>query len=162
MVIKKIGGFMLIDYINPFVESAFEIMSEILNTPISRKQLQIKKLGEGMKGLTVIIGVTGAVYGRIVFDMTEDTALALAGKLNDERFTEVNELVRGTISEIGNMVTARAVTKLSKEGKSFNFSPPTLILGNHMAIFESDNIEALIIPIDTTLGVIDINIALKA
>ena len=115
-----------------------------------------------MKGLTVIIGVTGAVYGRIVFDMTEQTALALAGKLNEEHFTEVNELVRGTISEIGNMVTARAVTKLSKEGKSFNFSPPTLILGNHMSIFESDNIEALIIPVDTTLGIIDINIALKA
>ncbi|MDK2817906.1 MAG: chemotaxis protein CheX [Spirochaetota bacterium] len=152
---------MLIDYINPFVESAFEIMSEILNTSISRQQLQLKKLGDGMKGFTVIIGVTGAVYGRIVFDMTEETALALAGKLNDEHFIEVNDLVRGTISEIGNMVTARAVTKLSKESKFFNFSPPTLIVGNHITIFESDNIEALIIPIDTSLGIIDINIALK-
>lgn len=152
---------MLIDYINPFVEASFEIMSEILNTPISRGQLQLKKLGEGMQGVTVIIGVTGSVSGRIVFDMTEQTAIALATKLNDESFTSINDLVRGTISEIGNMVTARAVTKLSKEDKSFNFSPPTLILGTHMTIFESDNIEALIIPIDTSYGIIEINIAFK-
>ncbi|MGL5955893.1 MAG: chemotaxis protein CheX [Brevinema sp.] len=152
---------MLIDYINPFVESAFEIMSEILNTPITRGQLQLKKLGDDMKGVTVIIGVTGLVSGRIVFDMTEHTAMGLAGKLNDENFSTINDLVRGTITEIGNMVTARAVTKLSKEEKSFNFSPPTLIIGNHITIFESDNIEALIIPIDTTFGVMDINIAFK-
>ncbi|MGL4677511.1 MAG: chemotaxis protein CheX [Brevinema sp.] len=152
---------MLIDYINPFVESAFEIMSEILSTPITRGQLQLKKLGEDMKGITVIIGVTGTVSGRIVFDMSEKTALALAGKLNDESFSTMNDLVRGTITEIGNMVTARAVTKLSKEDKSFNFSPPTLIIGNHITIFESDNIEALIIPIDTSFGIMDINIAFK-
>ncbi len=152
---------MLIDYINPFVESAFEIMSEILNTQITRGQLQLKKLGEDMKGFTVIIGVTGSISGRIVFDMTEQTAITIASKLNDEHFTNANELVRSTISEIGNMVTARAVTKLSKENKSFNFSPPTLIIGNHMTIFESDNVEALIIPIDTTIGVIEINIAFK-
>ncbi len=152
---------MLIDYINPFVEAAFEIMSEILNTPISRGQLQLKKLGDDMKGFTVIIGVTGQVSGRIVFDMSEQTAITLASKLNDEQFSSINDLVRGTISEIGNMVTARAVTKLSKENRSFNFSPPTLIIGNQMTIFESDSIEALIIPIDTSVGIMDINIAFK-
>lgn len=152
---------MLIDYINPFVEAAFEIMSETLNTPITRGQLQLKTLGDDMKGVTVIIGVTGVVSGRIVFDMSEQTALSLAGKLNDETFTSINDLVRGTITEIGNMVTARAVTKLSKENKSFNFSPPTLIIGNHMSIFESDSTEVLIIPIDTSIGIMDISIALK-
>lgn len=152
---------MLIEYINPFIESAFEVMSEILNQPITRGQLKVKNLGEDMKGLTVIIGVTGSISGRIVFDMSEETSLALASRLNDEQFTNINELVKSTIAEIGNMVTARAVTKLSKDNKNFNFSPPTLIIGDHMTIFETDNIETLIIPIDTGLGVIDISMAFK-
>lgn len=160
MIILK-GGAMLIDYINPFVEATFEVMSEILNTPVKRGQLQLKKLGEGMKGIAVIIGVTGVVSGRIVFDMTEESALRLSEKLNDESFSSFNELARSTISEIGNMVTARAVTKLAKESRSFNFSPPTLIVGSNISIFESEDIEALIIPIDTGYGIIEINIAFK-
>lgn len=152
---------MLINYINPFVEAAFEIMSEILNTPISRGQLQLKRIGEDMKGLTVIIGVTGVVSGRIVFDMTEETAIKIAEKLNEESFTTTNDMVRSTIAEVGNMVTARAVTKLAKEDRTFNFSPPTLIVGDHITFFESDDIEALIIPIDTGYGIMEINIAFK-
>lgn len=152
---------MLIDYINPFVEATFEVMSEILNSPVRRGQLQLKRLGEGMKGIAVIIGVTGSVSGRIIFDMTEDVALKLSSKLNDESFSTLNELARSTIAEIGNMVTARAVTKLSKESRSFNFSPPTLIVGTGISIFEGEDIEALIIPIDTGYGMIEINIAFK-
>jgi len=152
---------MLIDYINPFVEATFEIMSEILNSPVKRGQLQLKKLGEGMKGVAVIIGVTGTVSGRIIFDMTEETALRLSEKLNEETFPSFNDLARSTVSEIGNMVTARAVTKLSKENRSFNFSPPTLIVGANITIFESESVEALIIPIDTGYGMIEINIAFK-
>lgn len=152
---------MLIDYINPFVEATFEIMSEILNSPVKRGQLQLKKLGEGMKGVAVIIGVTGTVSGRIIFDMSEETALRLSEKLNEESFASFNDLARSTVSEIGNMVTARAVTKLSKEARSFNFSPPTLIVGANITVFESENSEALIIPIDTGYGIIEINIAFK-
>ncbi len=152
---------MLIDYINPFVEAAFEIMSEILNTPVSRGQLQLKKLGEGMQELTVIIGVTGTVSGRIVFDMSEVTAIKIAEKLNGETFPGITDMVRSTIAEVGNMVTARAVTKLSKESRTFNFSPPTIIMGSQMTFFESDDIEALIIPVNTDYGTIEINIAFK-
>lgn len=151
----------LISYINPFVEATFEIMSEVLNSPVTRGQLQMKKLGNNMKGVTVIIGVTGTISGRIVFDMTEDTALNLAGKLNNESFSSIDDMVRSTIAEIGNMVTARAVTKLSKENLSFNFSPPTLVVGKEMTIFESSEIEALIIPVDTGMGLLEINIAFK-
>ncbi|MGL4367506.1 MAG: chemotaxis protein CheX [Brevinemataceae bacterium] len=152
---------MLIDYINPFVEATFEIMSEILNSPIKRGQIQLKNIGEEMKGIAVIIGVTGNVSGRIIFDMNESTALLLSEKLNNEQFSSFNTLARSTISEIANMITGRAVTKLAKDSRSFNFSPPTLLSGANIFIFETGTIEALIIPIDTGYGVLDINIAFK-
>lgn len=152
---------MRIEYINPFVEAAFDILNEILATTVKRGQLYLKKLGEGMKGVAVVIGVTGSLQGRIVFDMTEDTALKIASKLNGEEFKDFNDMARSTIGEIANMITGRSVTKLEKEKMSFNFTPPTIITGENLNIFEFAGMEALIIPLDTNIGIVEINIAFK-
>ncbi len=151
---------MRIEYINPFVEASFDILNEVLKTSVNRGQLYLKKLGESMKGVAVVIGVTGQVKGRIVFDMTEETGIKIAEKLNEESMKSFNSLARSTIAELANMVTGRAVTKLDKEGLAFNFTPPTIITGENLSIYEAD-MEALIIPIDTGIGVLEINIAFK-
>lgn len=151
---------MRIEYINPFVEASFDILNEILDTSVKRGQLYLKKLGESMKGVAIVIGVTGQVTGRIVFDMVEDTSLKIASKLNNEKFTEFNDMARSTIAEMSNMITGRAVTKLDKEGLAFDFTPPTIISGTNLNIYESE-MEALIIPIETGFGIVEINIAFK-
>lgn len=151
---------MRIEYINPFVEASFDILNEILKTSVKRGQLYLKKLGEAWKGVAVIIGVTGQVNGRVVFDMTEETALKLASTLNMEEMKTFDDMTRSTIGEIANMITGRAVTKLDKEGLAFSFTPPTIITGTNIQIHEKD-MEALIIPVDTGLGIIEINIAFK-
>ena len=152
---------MRIEYINPFVEAAFDILNEVLDTSVKRGQLYLKKLGESMKGVAVVIGVTGSINGRIVFDMTEDTAVKIASRLNNESFPGFTDMARSTIAEIANMVTGRAVTKLDKEGLAFNFSPPTIITGTGISIYESHEMEALIIPLDTGMGIVEINIGFK-
>ncbi len=151
---------MRIEYINPFVEASFDILNEILDTSVKRGQLYLKKLGEAWKGVAVIIGVTGQVNGRVVFDMTEESALKLASKLNMEEMGSFDDMAKSTIGEIANMITGRAVTKLDKEGLAFVFTPPTIITGTNIQIHEKD-MEALIIPVDTGLGIIEINIAFK-
>lgn len=154
---------MRIEYINPFVEASFDILNEVLKTNVKRGQLYLKKLGESMKGVAVIIGVVGNMNltGRIVFDMNEETALKLASRMNNEEFKEFNEMARSTVGEIANMITGRTVTKLEKEKLSFNFTPPTFITGENLNIYEFGDVEALIIPIDTGIGIIEINIAFK-
>ena len=152
---------MRIEYINPFVEASFDILNEVLQTTVKRGQLYLKRLGESMKGVAVVIGVIGNIKGRIVFDMTEDTALKITSKLNGEEFNSFNAMARSTIGEIANMITGRSVTKLEKERLAFNFTPPTIITGENLNIFEFGDIEALIIPIDTGIGIVEINIAFK-
>ncbi|MGL4562171.1 MAG: chemotaxis protein CheX [Brevinema sp.] len=152
---------MLVNYINPFVEATFEIMSEILHSPVKRGQLHLKKVGENMYDISIIIGVTGNVAGRIIFGMEEATAVKLSEKLNDDTFDSLNELVCSTVSEIGNMITGRAVTKLASENLAFNFSAPTLIMGDKISVVNTEGVEALVIPIDTGYGMLFINIAFK-
>ncbi len=152
---------MRIEYINPFIEASFDILNEVLKTNVKRNELYLKKLGESMKGVAVVIGVTGKVTGRIVFDMTEETALKLASKMNGENIKEFDEMARSTIGELANMITGRAVTRLEKDNLSFCFTPPTIISGENLHIYEFSGMEALIIPLDTGLGIIEINIAFK-
>jgi chemotaxis protein CheX len=152
---------MRIEYINPFIEASFDILNEVLKTNVKRNELYLKKLGESMKGVAVVIGVTGKVTGRIVFDMTEETALKLASKMNGENIKEFDEMARSTIGELANMITGRAVTRLEKDNLSFYFTPPTIISGENLHIYEFSGMEALIIPLDTGLGIIEINIAFK-
>jgi chemotaxis protein CheX len=152
---------MRIEYINPFVEASFDILNEILQTNVKRGQLYLKKLGESMKGVAVVVGVIGNLKGRIVFDLSEETAMKIASKLNGEKFETFDEMARSTISEIANMITGRSVTKLEKDKLNFSFTPPTLITGENLNIYEYAGMEALIIPIDTGIGIIEINIAFK-
>jgi len=148
-----------IEYINPFVEAAFDILKEILNTNVIRGQLYLKKLGESMKGVAIIIGVVGNVKGRIVFDMSKETALKIASHLNNEEFTTFDPMVQSTICEVANLIVGRSVTKLEKEKLSFGFTPPTLIIGDNLMFYEFGDMEALIIPLETDFGIIEINIA---
>jgi chemotaxis protein CheX len=153
---------MRIEYINPFVEASFDILNEVLQTNVKRGQLYLKKLGESMKGVAVVIGIVGNLKGRIVFDMTEDTALKIVSKLNNgEEFKVFDEMARSTVGELANMITGRSVTKLEKERLAFNFTPPTIITGENLNIYEFADMEALIIPIDTGMGIVEINIAFK-
>lgn len=152
---------MRIEYINPFVEAAYDILNEILQTNVKRGQLYLKKLGESMKGVAVVIGVTGQITGRLVFDMSMETALAIASKMNFEEMKEFDDMVKSTIGEMANMISGRAVTRLDKEGLAFDFSPPTIITGKDFQIHEGADMEALAIPLETGIGVVEINIAFK-
>jgi len=152
---------MRIEYINPFIEASLDILNEVLKTSVKRNELYLKKLGDSMKGVAVVIGVTGNVSGRIVFDMTEDAAIKIASRMNEESFNSFNDMVKSTIGELANMITGRSVTRLEQENLSFNFTPPTIITGENIRIYEFSDMEALIIPLETDFGIVEINIAFK-
>src|SRR5512138_955425 len=104
---------MRVEYINPFVESAFNVLKEVLNSEMTRGELFLKSSSQPVLGVAAIVGLTGDVQGRILFDMDEKTALAIASAMNGEKISEMNDLAKATITELANMITARAVTKLS-------------------------------------------------
>jgi chemotaxis protein CheX len=151
---------MRVEYINPFVESAFGVLQEVLNTEISRGELYLKPTSQPVLGVTAIIGLTGAVEGRVLFDMSRETAMAIASGMNGEEFAEFDELAKATITELANMITVRAVTKLYELGFQFEISPPALFTGTNMEVTNSD-FEALIVPIEMPLGKMEINVAVR-
>jgi len=151
---------MRVEYINPFVESAFNVLKEVLNTDIKRGELYLKSASQPVLGVAAIVGLAGDVEGRVLFDMSKETAIKVASVMNMETFTVLDELGKATITELANMITAQAVTKLHELGFRFDLTPPAIITGDNMEV-SNPNVEALIVPMSTVHGRIEINVAVR-
>ena len=152
---------MRVEYINPFVEAAFNVLKEVLNTDVKRGDLYLKSTTMSIMGVAALVGLAGDVEGRVLFDMTKDTALNIAGTMNGEKFAQLDELAKATIQELANMITAQAVTKLHDLGFKFDLTPPALFSGENMEI-SNHEVEALIVPMELgNNGKIEINVAIR-
>jgi chemotaxis protein CheX len=151
---------MRVEYINPFVEAAFNVLKEVLNAEVKRGELYLKSTSMPVMGVAAIVGLAGDVEGRVLFDMGKATALAVASTMNGEQLTALDDLAKATITELANMITAQAVTKLHDLGFRFDLTPPAIFTGENMEVSNQD-VEALIVPMEVPQGKIEINVAIR-
>lgn len=157
---------MRVEYINPFVETSYRVLKEVLGgAEVKRGELSLKSVAMPVMGVAALVGLAGDVEGRVLFDMTYETALNLASKMNGETLTQFDDLAKATISELANLITAQAVTKLHELGFKFDLTPPTLFAGEKMEIAAlpgaAQNVEALIVPLVSECGEIELNVAIR-
>ncbi|GHV70553.1 chemotaxis protein CheX [Spirochaetia bacterium] len=158
---------MRVEYINPFVEAAFNVLKEVLNNAeVKRGDLYLKSASMKIMGVAALVGLAGDVEGRVLFDMTKDTALFVAGAMNGgEEFKVFDDMAKATITELANMITAQAVTKLHALGFKFDLTPPALFSGENMEISNNLEVEALIVPMELgpggQSGKIEINVVIR-
>ncbi len=154
---------MRVEYINPFVEAAFSVLKEVMNTDIKRGEIYLKPTSMSIMGVAALVGLAGDVEGRVLFDMTKATALYVSGAMNGETFTTLDELAKATIQELANMITAQAVTKLHDLGFKFDLTPPALFTGDNMEVSTNlGEVEALIVPMEMETDFkIEVNVAIR-
>ena len=151
---------MRVEYINPFVEAAFNVLREVLSEEVKRGELFLKSTSQPVLGVAAIVGLTGDVEGRVLFDMKKEVALAIASEMNGEELKTMDDLAKATISELANMITGQAVTKLHDLGFKFDLTPPAIITGDNMEV-SNTGVEALIVPVELKAGKIEINVAVR-
>mgnify|MGYP006304305727 FL=1 len=155
---------MRVEYINPFVEAAHNVLKEVLQVDVQRGELYLKSTAAPVLGVAAIIGLAGDVEGRVLLDMSRSTAVDIASgmlkSMDMEPITELNEMGRATITELANMITGQAVTKLHDLGFKFDLTPPALVTGDNMEI-SNTNVEALIVPMEMPQGKMEINVAIR-
>lgn len=157
---------MRVEYINPFVETSYRVLKEVLGgIDVKRGELSLKSVAMPVMGVAALVGLAGDVEGRVLFDMTFETALNVASKMNGETISQFDDLAKATISELANLITAQAVTKLHDLGFKFDLTPPTLFAGEKMEIAalpgSAQNVEALIVPLISECGEIELNVAIR-
>ncbi len=157
---------MRVEYINPFVETSYRVLKEVLGgAEVTRGVLYLKSTAMPVMGVAALVGLAGDVEGRVLFDMSYETALNIASKMNEEKLEEFDDLAKATISELANLITAQSVTKLHDLGFKFDLTPPALFAGENMEIAAlggtSESVEALIVPLVTEYGKIEVNVAIR-
>lgn len=155
---------MRVEYINPFVEAAYSVLSEVLSMEVRRGEIYLKSTSMSVLGVAAIVGLAGDVEGRVLFDMSQQTAINTANsmlkQMGMEEIGSFNEMGKATITELANMITGQAVTKLHNLGFSFDLTPPALFTGENMEVSDH-KVEALIVPMEMSIGKIEINVAIR-
>jgi len=156
---------MRVEYINPFVEATVNVLKEYLGSVVKRGNLYLKSTSKQIMGVAALVGLAGDVEGRVLLDMTQDTALAVASIMNGEEMKVMDEMVKATITELANQITAQAISNLYQANYKFDLTPPTIFTGDNMMISNNMNVEALIVPVelgkDGENGKIEINVVIR-
>jgi chemotaxis protein CheX len=163
---------MRVEYINPFVESAFNVLKEYVGNEVKRGEIGLTP-SMTIMGVAAMVGLAGDVEGRVLIDMTLETALKVAGSMNSERddsnkitnlmvFKELDDLAKGTIQELANMITGQAVSRLHELGFKFDLTPPALFTGYNLEVTNLGGVEALVVPVELgPNGTIVIKVAIR-
>ena len=155
---------MRVEYINPFTESAYSILKEYFSDTVKRKEIYLKAASVSIRGVAAMVGLAGDVEGRVLFDMSSDTALNIASTMmGGEKFPELDEMAKSAIMELANLITAQAITRLHDLGFKFDLTPPAIFTGENMVVSTPlGNVEALVVPIDLgNAGIIEVNVVIR-
>ncbi|MBI1389516.1 MAG: chemotaxis protein CheX [bacterium] len=152
---------MKVEYINPFIESASEVLEEIAQLHSDRGNLRLKQTNEPFRDVCAIIGVVGDIQGQVIYGFDQSTARNVVSRMMmGAEVTEFDEMARSALGELGNIVSGRASIKLEKLGKNIDLSPPTLVMATNVHI-SSLKIGMIVVPLGTDCGVIDLYVGLE-
>ncbi|MBP5706616.1 MAG: chemotaxis protein CheX [Spirochaetales bacterium] len=151
---------MRVEYVNPFVDAAIQVLSSTVSEYVKREELVLRPKITPAMGVTVIVGLAGQISGRVIIDMSRETGLRIASAMNDEEIKEYDELAISTITELANMITGKAVTWLTELGFQFDITPPALFIGDNIQI-ANNQIEVLVVPIELPQCKLEISVGIK-
>jgi chemotaxis protein CheX len=149
-----------VEFINPFVKAAIDVLKTEIGSEVERGRLRVESSSANTHDVNVMIGVTGAAQGIVIYSMAAETARNIVGKMMGQPFEEFDALAQSGIAEMGNVITGLASRGLSETGYICNITPPTLITGTNTAIGTLD-IPRLALPLTSICGEIEIHLALR-
>ena len=152
---------MRVEFINPFLESADEVLDQLVQLKTTRGRLTLKMPTQPYPEVCIVLGVIGKVEGQVIYGLNDVSARQIASKMMMGLPVEnLDDMAKSALAELGNMITGRATIGLESAGFSCNISPPTLITGSNITV-SSPMTQILVVPLETEAGTIDIHVGLE-
>ncbi|PYE48246.1 chemotaxis protein CheX [Paenibacillus barcinonensis] len=134
------------EVINPFLESARNVFEQLIQVSPSTGNLGVKNVEYIADHVWIVIGMTGQLSGNIVFGIQETVALKIvSAMMGGFVITEMDDMSKSAISELGNMISGNASTILSNQGVVVDITPPQVMQSEHLTAFSAT--KALSIPL---------------
>ncbi len=149
-----------VNFMNPFVDSAAEVLKAEAGLSVTRGAITMHKSALTTNDITVLLSMIGQVQGVVLYEMPFATALALVSRVMGQEFAVFDNLAQSGMAELGNVITGRATVRLSQAGYQATISPPTLIQGRGVTISTLD-FSRLVVPLVTEHGELVVHLALR-
>lgn len=122
-----------------FKEALLDVFNKLTKTVpeiIAESTINVEKSSQG---ISIVMGIIGKYSGRAIFDMSFETASALAKALL-KREPKNNDEILNVMSELSNMIAGNACSMLNKKNKIFGLrvAPPTTFHGESISISKAD------------------------
>ena len=122
---------MKVEYINPFIESVYDLFSNMLNCEAKRGEIGVSREIPPSRDLVALIGLSGPAKGIVALSFPVSTALAMVSKMLGNEMRIVDETVKDAMAEMINIIAGGAKARLSSgEGDIIHLSLPTVVRGN--------------------------------
>lgn len=149
------------EYINPFIESVFNIFSTMLDAEVSRGKPDVSNGNGNPRDLTALIGLSGTVKGTVALAFPVKTALNIVSRLLGMEINAVDETIIDGLGEIVNMVAGGAKATFSEmEGPPINLSLPTIVRGSSYTVDYPSGSVWLELPFESELGDFNLRVTL--
>jgi len=150
---------MRVEFIDPFVRAGFSALEMLIQDHPKRGDLSLREAKFTTQQVTIMTGVNGDIEGTILLGMSLPTAQGIASTMIGFPIEEMDDMAWSAISELGNIITGNAVQLLYDAGFKCDITPPSVLLGTDTQI--STQVPALVVPVSTRLGNLEINVALR-
>ncbi len=144
---------MKVEYINPFIESTYDLFSTMLGSKAVRGDVALAKEACSAREIMALIGLSGPARGMVALSFPMDTALNMVNRLLGTEIKVVDDTVSDAIAEMVNIVAGGAKAKLSVDGeKPIDLSLPTVVRGNSYNVDYPTGSVWLEVPFNSNLG----------
>lgn len=152
---------MKVEYINAFIKASTGVLNSFINKPFKFGKPFVRNNPYPSGDVAIVLGITGDIRGQAILSLSEDLAIKIAsGMMMGMDVTELDEMAKSALSELGNMIMGNASTILSSGGTLTDITPPTLFKGKSIEI-TSSGMETICVPLVSEIGTIEFDISIK-
>lgn len=138
------------------------VLEQVVQIKPQTGPVGLKELRGQSDFIWIQIQLFGQVSGDIVFGMSEVSALKIvSAMMGGFQISSLDDMGKSAISELSNMISGNASTKLSSQGVHVDITPPALLQGSQLQLLESR--KALTVPVFLDgIGQMDIQVLLAS
>ncbi|EDT75999.1 response regulator [Clostridium butyricum] len=126
-------------YIGAYTEATLNIFNRLTKTVPEITNISFENREKTSAGISIVLGIIGKYSGRLIMDMSLETAEKFSECLL-RRKAKNNEEVLNVVSEVANMLAGNGCSIINKKNKVFGLrvAPPTTIHGESINISKAE------------------------
>lgn len=150
-----------VEYINPFLNGALEVLKTMASFQPLPGKPYVKKDDLAHGDVSGIIGITGDAVGSLAISFSEMCICNIVGRMLGETFNSINNEVLDAVGELTNMISGVSRTQLEKRGMSVFAAIPSVVFGANHTITHILKSPSIVIPFTSPNGPFFVDVCIR-